>query len=104
LFFCSNEGDEAPHVHVQRDDLLAKFWVRPVALAANSGFSARDLRRVVRIIVERQTKFMGQAGRLLFDTGARQLMRRRSLACVGAAQQRSHGDGDALPEPERGLS
>jgi hypothetical protein len=45
-------------VHVQRDDQLAKFWVMPVALAANNGFSARDLRRIERIIVEHQTKLM----------------------------------------------
>jgi hypothetical protein len=58
FFFYSNEGDEARHVHVQRDDLLAKFRLNPVALAANSGFSARDLRRIEQIVVEQQTTFM----------------------------------------------
>lgn len=50
LFFYSNEGHEAPHVHVERDDRAAKFWLRPVALAANHGFAARELQIVYSIV------------------------------------------------------
>jgi hypothetical protein len=43
FFFFSNEGSEPPHIHVQRDRALAKFWLRPVALASASAFAgARD--------------------------------------------------------------
>ena len=32
----SHEPNEPPHVHVDRDNLSAKFWLRPVALARNA--------------------------------------------------------------------
>ena len=31
FFFFANEGNEPPHVHVQRGRALAKFWLQPVA-------------------------------------------------------------------------
>jgi len=37
LYFYSHEPNEPPHVHVDRDDLSAKFWLDPVTLARNSG-------------------------------------------------------------------
>jgi hypothetical protein len=50
LFFFSDEGREAPHVHVERDQLTAKFWLNPVRLARDNGFSARELRTIVRLV------------------------------------------------------
>jgi len=46
FFFYSNENEEPPHIHVRRDDREAKFWLDPVALGANWGFGARELRKV----------------------------------------------------------
>ena len=50
--FYSREGNEPPHIHVEREDLEAKFWLRPVSLAANHGFSASELREIQRLVVE----------------------------------------------------
>jgi hypothetical protein len=36
LYFHSHEPNEPPHVHVDRDDQSAKFWLREVALAGIS--------------------------------------------------------------------
>ncbi|HET8889872.1 MAG TPA: DUF4160 domain-containing protein [Candidatus Angelobacter sp.] len=47
FYFYSHEPNEPPHVHVDRDDLSAKFWLDPVALAQNFGFNARGIRRLV---------------------------------------------------------
>jgi hypothetical protein len=52
IFFFSNEGSEPAHVHVQRESALAKFWLKPVALAAASGFGAHELRRIAVIVEE----------------------------------------------------
>ena len=38
--FFANERGEPRHVHVERDDSEAKFWLDPVELAANEGFRA----------------------------------------------------------------
>lgn len=54
FFFWSNEGTEPAHVHVERDADAAKFWLDPVALAYASGFSARELRAIEKIVVEHQ--------------------------------------------------
>jgi len=35
FFFYSNEGDEPPHIHVQRDRSLAKFWLTSIRLASS---------------------------------------------------------------------
>jgi hypothetical protein len=50
--FYSREGNEPPHVHVERDDMEAKFWLRPVALASNRGFAQAELARIERLVVE----------------------------------------------------
>jgi hypothetical protein len=54
LFFYSFDCNEPMHVHVRRDRRQAKFWLTPVALAWNRGFSARDLNEVRRVIVEHE--------------------------------------------------
>ncbi|MGH7337658.1 MAG: DUF4160 domain-containing protein [Myxococcota bacterium] len=43
VYFYSHEPNDPPHVHVDRDERSAKFWLTPVALAGNFGFSAREL-------------------------------------------------------------
>lgn len=46
FFFYSNEGTEPPHIHVEAGDNVAKFWLSPVALAKNAGFSRTDVRKI----------------------------------------------------------
>jgi hypothetical protein len=50
VYFYSHEPNEPPHVHVDRDDRTAKFWLAPVALARNLGFSARELTQIEALI------------------------------------------------------
>jgi hypothetical protein len=54
VFFFSNEGLEPPHVHVQREESLAKFWLQSIALASATGFSARELRQIEELVRENQ--------------------------------------------------
>jgi hypothetical protein len=51
----SHEPNEPPHVHVDRDDNSAKFWLGPVALARNLGFGPVELRRVQIVVEENRT-------------------------------------------------
>ncbi|MDH3458536.1 MAG: DUF4160 domain-containing protein [Gemmatimonadota bacterium] len=57
FFFFSNEGLEPLHIHVQRDQALAKFWLRPVALASSSGFPGHELLRIERIVAQNSDRF-----------------------------------------------
>jgi hypothetical protein len=52
IYFYSHEPNEPSHVHIDREDLSCKFWLRPVALARNLGFSAKELRDIEKIITE----------------------------------------------------
>ena len=47
LFFSSDEG-EPPHIHVQRENRVAKFWLNPVRLAKNWGFPPHELNQIAR--------------------------------------------------------
>ena len=50
FFFFSREGQEPPHMHVDRAEDYAKFWLTPVQLAENRGFLSRHLREIREII------------------------------------------------------
>jgi hypothetical protein len=54
LYFYSHEPNEPPHVHVDHDASSAKFWLDPVSLARNLGFSGHELRRIERIVRDNQ--------------------------------------------------
>lgn len=50
FFFYSGDGDEPPHVHVERDDNTAKFWLSPVRLQSSGGFKPPEVRRIQRLV------------------------------------------------------
>jgi hypothetical protein len=53
FFFYSNEGSprEPAHIHVGKDNLEAKFWLRPaVRVAYNDGYDARTLGQLAWIV------------------------------------------------------
>ena len=58
FYFYSHEPNEPPHVHIDRDNLSAKFWLEPVDLARNLGFSSRELRRLQSLVKEHQTELL----------------------------------------------
>lgn len=58
LFFYSFDCNEPRHVHVQREKMTCKFWLEPVSLAGNRGFSAQELNRIRRLIVTHQEEIV----------------------------------------------
>lgn len=54
LFFYSADAHEPPHVHVARDESTAKFWLAPVRLEDSGGFKPAEVRRIQRLVEERQ--------------------------------------------------
>ena len=57
FFFYSNESGEPCHIHVQRERMLAKFWLRPIALASSVGFPSQELRKLLSLVEENKTLF-----------------------------------------------
>jgi hypothetical protein len=51
FYSYSYDCREPRHMHVDREHRSAKFWLDPdVALAANHGYSRRELREIERIM------------------------------------------------------
>ncbi len=50
LFMFMSDCAEPHHVHVEGNDGLAKFWLRPVSLAENVGYSPREIQRIRRLV------------------------------------------------------
>lgn len=58
VYFYSHEPNEPPHVHVDRDEHSAKFWLGSVSLARNLGFSSTELARIERMIISHGTELL----------------------------------------------
>lgn len=54
FFFYSADCNEPAHVHVERESHIAKFWLAPVRMVENGGFSRRELMRMQRLVDEHQ--------------------------------------------------
>ena len=46
FFFYASDRGEPPHVHVERDNRIAKFWLDPVRLQRAGGLRRHELRRI----------------------------------------------------------
>lgn len=51
IFFSSDQG-EPTHIHVKRDQQLAKFWLDPVSLTKNRGFKQQELNSITKLVEE----------------------------------------------------
>nr|WP_136250608.1 DUF4160 domain-containing protein [Ningiella ruwaisensis] len=58
FFFFSNENGEPPHIHIQRERMLAKFWLQPVSLASSTRFPPRELRELEQLVNENRTTLL----------------------------------------------
>ena len=51
FFFYSADFVEPKHIHVERGEGAAKFWLFPVQLASSYGMKAHELKRA-RVLIE----------------------------------------------------
>ncbi len=58
FFFYSADGREPPHIHIERDEAVAKFWLKPVRLARSAGMTATELRRVEKLVWENSSALL----------------------------------------------
>jgi Domain of unknown function (DUF4160) len=68
FYFWSHELNEPPHIHVDRDDNTAKYWLQPIRLARNIGFRKHELGRLEAIVNEHQQELL-EAWNEYFGTG-----------------------------------
>ena len=58
FFFYSFDCYEAKHVHVKREKMACKFWLDPVVLSKNYGFSPRELNLIPQKIQLNRRKIL----------------------------------------------
>lgn len=56
FFFYAGDREEPLHIHVERDDKIAKFWLDPIRLQSSGGFSRIEVARIHKIIKENHSK------------------------------------------------
>ena len=54
FFFFAGDRDETPHIHIERDEKVAKFWLDPVRLQSRGSFSRNEIIRIQRVVGEYQ--------------------------------------------------
>ncbi|MEJ5312273.1 MAG: DUF4160 domain-containing protein [Anaerolineae bacterium] len=60
FFFYSDEGNEPPHIHVRRDNKIAKFWLTPVRLQHSGGFNRQEIRRIQGLVEKNREQLLGE--------------------------------------------
>ena len=58
FFFYSFDCNEPKHVHVRHERIVCKFWLEPVALAYNNGYSPKELNRIRKTIVDNMDRIL----------------------------------------------
>ena len=58
FFFVSLDRGEPPHIHVRRDNMVAKFWLDPVALERAGGLNRAELNTVAKLVHGHREAFL----------------------------------------------
>jgi hypothetical protein len=58
VFISTATNPTSRPIHVDRDDWSAKFWLEPVGLARNLGFSPKELRRLQKLVIQHQAALL----------------------------------------------
>ncbi|MBF0555735.1 MAG: DUF4160 domain-containing protein [Nitrospirae bacterium] len=58
FFFYSGDNDEPVHIHIERDDDIAKFWLDPIRLQSSGGFCRVEVSNIHKIINENHLKLL----------------------------------------------
>jgi hypothetical protein len=58
FFFYAGDGAEPPHIHVERDDCEAKFWLDPVRLERSRGFRRKEINRIRGLVEDHREQLL----------------------------------------------
>ncbi|MGA1824891.1 MAG: DUF4160 domain-containing protein [bacterium] len=66
FFFYANDRDEPMHIHIEREDMISKFWLDPVRLQESGGFKRSEILKIQRL-VEKNKKVLMEAWNEYFN-------------------------------------
>jgi hypothetical protein len=58
VFFVSLDRAEPPHIHVKRENMVAKFWLDPVALQNAGGFNRAELNSIGKLVEQHRDSLL----------------------------------------------
>ncbi|MCD4676142.1 MAG: DUF4160 domain-containing protein [Desulfobacula sp.] len=58
FFFYSSDWKEPMHVHIEREDNIAKIWLDPIRLQNSGGFKRSELSSILSIIKDHKRELM----------------------------------------------
>ena len=58
FFFYAGDRSEPHHIHIERDDCVAKFWLTPVRFQSSGGFNRSELLKIGRMVSENREAFI----------------------------------------------
>ncbi|QEG35527.1 DUF4160 domain-containing protein [Bythopirellula goksoeyrii] len=58
FYFYAGDRDEPPHIHVERDEREAKFWLDPIRLQYSLGFAAHEINKIAAIVKQHQQQLL----------------------------------------------
>jgi len=59
FYFYAGDRDEPEHVHVERDENVAKFWLDPIRLQRSGGFSSSEINRIQKLVEDNREDLIG---------------------------------------------
>jgi hypothetical protein len=58
FYFFSNEGEEPPHIHVDKADATMKVWLDTLEIAYNYGYNPKQVKFILKAIQEHKESFI----------------------------------------------
>ncbi len=66
-FFYTGDREEPPHVHVERDANVAKFWLDSVRPVGSGGFRSAEIGRIQRLVQEHREEPLRSWDEFFYD-------------------------------------
>ena len=58
FFFVALDRREPAHVHVEKDETYAKYWLKPVRLARSKGLRQHELTKLRKLVEKHEKLFL----------------------------------------------
>lgn len=58
FFFYSLDCREPAHMHVERDETVAKIWLTPLRIESTGGFKRAEVNRIWRLTEEKREELL----------------------------------------------
>ena len=58
MFFYASDRDEPAHIHIERENKIAKYWLDPLRLQSSGGFSRVEISRIQRVLTRNRRELL----------------------------------------------